>query len=480
LKKSFFPISFILLALCFSPALCLPFAHHDNVRFFGKFYSPPSHDDQKRDPQYAMAYLLGRPLTAEIHQFLYTRIFKIEDLRVVRWIIVAVFAVCSGLLANILYSFGINPLESLCISVAIFILPGIQDAIIMIALQNALAVWLVLWAYLISARQGRNQEFFDDLVIFCLILASMLLYPQWSFFLFVPVLARYLTAPAQNLQSMHKTILRTACLFGITAVFYYFFVKTFLSVHNARAGSYAFTIDLNLLYWKFLLVFTSILPMAFNFWNFHTVTWLGLMLMAMTLVLLRKRALLCSLLLFSTTGFWLLVRTDIILHRIFFVTSVMALTAFLIGTRNKYIIIGAMTIGLLGVHYLTLENALNYYLEFSFIKQRLMEGHEPLSRIHIVLAPANGKGYNGQATVDDTFNSRTASFNFNTDTVNLVKAALKDMGMPDSRWVYSCEDDARKCVGQMPLGYHLLITHSNKNQPVYNSPGMVLIDMNDL
>ena len=141
-----------------------------------------------------MAYLLGRPLTGEIQQIVYTHVSNLEDLRMVRWLTVAAFAICAGLLANIFYSYGLTTLESLCLSVVIFILPGVQDAIIMLAIQNALAIWSVLWAYLISAetRESGLEDTFNALVIFCLILTSMLLYPQWSFFIFVPVLVKYL------------------------------------------------------------------------------------------------------------------------------------------------------------------------------------------------------------------------------------------------------------------------------------------------
>lgn len=470
------------MALCFLPALCLPFAHHDTVRFFGKFYTPASSNPVERDPQYSIVYLLGRPLTAEIHQIIYTHVSSLRDLGLVRWLTVSVIAICAGLLANIYYSFGLSVLESLSLSVAVFILPGIQDAVIMLAVQNALAVLAVLWAYLISCRSYKSgfERFFQGLTVFCLILFSMFLYPQCSFFIFVPALVKYLTAPSQKLQTIQIEILRMALLFGLTAVFYYFFVKTFFSFNSARAGSYAFTIDLNFFYWKALSVFSEILPMAFNFWNIHTITWLGLMLMGLTLVLLRRRAILCFLIILSTVSFWLLIRSDLILHRIFFATSALALTSFLIGMRNKYFIICAMIAGMLGAHYLTYYNSLNYYMEGAYIKQRLMAHQKPFSRIHLILPDANGKGYLNQPTVDDTFNARTMSYNFTTDGLNLLRAAMKEDGIPTSMKVYSCEDVQQKCVKQNHKGYQLLVTHSQKGQPVYYSPNMVLIDMSQL
>jgi len=477
--------------LCFLPALCLPFAHHDNVRFFDKFYTSSSDNPEKRDPQYHMAYLLGRPLTAEIHQIIYTRISHLRDLQIVRWMTVFVFAICAGLLANIFYSFGLATLESLGLSVSIFILPGVQDAIIMLAIQNALAVGAVLWAYLISQKPPKPglNGLLKCLAVCCLLLISMLLYPQWSFFIFVPVLVKYLVTPAQSLWTIHKELLRSILLFSLTAIFYYVYIKTFVSVNNAQAGSYAFTIDLNFLFWKSLSVFSTILPIAFNFWNIHTITWLGLVLMGLTMVLLRERAVLCFLLIIFTVSFWLLIRSDLILHRIFFVTSVMALAAFLVGARNlfliygtvgRYIIICMMTAGLMGVHYLTSYNAMNYHLELEFIKQRLMAHPKPLARIHIVLPTPDGKGYNGHATVDDTFNDKTASYNFETDTLNLLKAALQDMNVPSSWRVYSCEDKQQQCVEHASKNYNLLVTHTNKDQAIYYSPHMVLIDLNDL
>ena len=490
MKKSFL-ISFILLSLCFLPALRLTFAHHDNVRFFNKFYPPPAAGLGIHDPQYSMVYLLGRPLTAEIHQIIYAHISNIKDLCVVRWITVFAFAICAGLLSNILFAAGLKPLESLALSIAVFILPGVQDAVIMLALQNALAILTVLWAHLILQRphQSTPNTLWNFLVAFCLILTSMFLYPQWTFFLFVPLLAKYLTAPPQNLRLIYHELLRTLFLFFLTALFYFFFIKTFVAHNDTRAGAYAFTIDLNFFYWKFFKVFMMILPMSFNLWNIHTITWLGAVLMGVTILLLRKRSILCFLIIILPAGFWLLVRADLILHRIFYVTSVMALITFLIAIRNslrqdgimsKYIMVGAMTAGLLGVHYLTLTNAFNYHIEFAFIKQRLTEHQGPISRIHIVLPQNNGKGYNGQTTVDDTFNARTASYNFNTDTLNLLKAALKDNHVPISWGVYSCEKEELKCINQPPKHSRILVTHSSKGQPLHPSPGTVLIDLNDL
>lgn len=469
------------MSLCFSPALSLPFAHHDNVRFFDKFYDPHPAGPERRDPQYAMAYLLGRPLTAEIHQIIYTHVSQIADLKIIRWLTVIIFALSAGILANIFCTFGLSDLESLCLSVALFILPGVQDAIIMLAIQNALAVWLVLWAYLASCRgYVKDKLFVEALIIFSLILASMLLYPQWSFFFFVPVMVKLLIAPSRDARVIHGEILRLVLFFIGTAVFYYFYIKIFVSYNNARAGSYAFTIDLNFLYWKTIAVFSKVLPMSFNFWNFHTNPWLGWAMMGLTMILLRKRAIPCFLMMAATTSFWLLVRTDVILHRIFFVTAVMALASFLIGARNRYFIVGMMTLGLLTVHHLTYDNARNYYLESAFIQQRLMAHKGDFSRVHIVLARPNGKGYNGKATVDDIFNARTASYSFNTDTLNLLKGVLKNMDLPDSWKVYPCDGDQQKCVEQNPVGKSLLVTHSSKGQQVYNSPGMVLIDFNDL
>lgn len=426
-----------------------------------------------------MVYLLGRPLTAEIHQIIYTHVSNLKDLDLLRCLTVSILAIDAGLLANIFYGFGMGALESLGLSVAIFILPGAEDAVIMLALQNPLAVLMALWAYLSS----------EALVSCCLILASMLLYPQWSFFLFVPLLVKYLIYQHRYLNVVYNELLKSTFIFAITAIFYYCFVKAFISLNNARAGSYAFTIDLNFFYWKLLSVFSKILPMSFNFWNIHTIPWLGLALMGLTIIVLRKQAILCFLIVLSTASFWLLARADVIIHRIFFVTSALALMAFLIGIKNslpvsknigKYIMMGAMTVGLIDVHYLTFLNAVNYNIEFAYIKQSLLAYHKPFSRIHIVLPASNTKGYNGQETVDDTFNARTASYNFTTDTLNLVKAALKDNNVPTSWWVYSCEDDQRKCLRQMPLGYRILVTHTNKDQPVYYSPGMVLIDLNKL
>jgi len=484
LKKSFFLISFILLALCFLPALTLPFAHHDNVRFFSKFYCPASDNPQKRDPQYFLAYLIGRPLTAEIHQIIFTHVSSIRDLTLVRWLTVTVFAICAGLLANIFDSFGLSFLESLGLSVAIFILPGVQDGMLMLGIQNALAVWATLWAYLVSCKsyKSRLEDLFNGSVFFCLMLASMLLYPQWSFFVFVPVLVKYMIlSDPKGLSAIRKQILHLLVFFSVTAVFYFFYIKIFVITDDSRAGTYAFTINFNFLFWKILSVFSKILPMAFNFWNFQTITWLGLAIMGVTLVLLKRKTIICFLLIGWTLGFWLLIPSDLILHRIFYVTSVMALAVFLMGIRkfNKYLIMGAMTIGLIGVHYLTFFNAVNYNIEFSYIRQSLLN-HRHFSRIHVVQVAPNGKGYDGLATVDDIFNAKTANYYFMTDTLNLVRGALRDIHYPDSVWIYSCESDQKKCVEHMPKGYRLLITHTNKNQPIYYSPDMVLIDMNDL
>ena len=202
--------------------------------------------------------------------------------------------------------------------------------------------------------------------------------------------------------------------------------------------------------------------------------------MGLTLVLLKEKSLLFVLLIGWTLGFWLLIPSDLILHRIFFVTSVMALTAFSIGIRkfNKYIIIVMMTVGLVIVHYLSYLNAVNYNIEFNYIKQSMLVYDKPFSRIHIILGRVDGRGYNNQPTVGDTFNAKTAAYNFKTDTLNLIKAALKDINFPEPWMVYSCEDEQQKC--QLPKRYQLLITHTKKDQPVLYSSGMVLIDFNKL
>lgn len=136
--------------------------------------------------------------------------------------------------------------------------------------------------------------------------------------------------------------------------------------------------------------------------------------------------------------------------------------------------------GLLLVHDQTLRNVENYNMEFSFMKQKLVLHRGPLSRIHIVLPPPQSRGYNGRPTVDDTFNDRTVSHNFDYDTVNLLRAALQDARVPASWWLYACRNSQRECVSQMPRGYRLLVTHSVKGEVILATPNMVVIDFNDL
>ena len=438
-----------------------------------------------------MAYLLGRPLTAEIHQFIYTHANNLNDLKTIRCLTLTLFAIDAGCLANIFIAFGLSVFESLILSISVFILPGVQDAIIMLAIQNALAILFTLWAYQISCRieKYRIENALKNLSVISLILMSMFLYPQWSFFIFVPILIKYLLSTPAAVKRVYQEIFKLAVLFTISSLFYYFYIKTFISVHNARAGAYAFTIDLNFLFWKFFSVFTKILPMSFNFWNIYTISWLGFLLMGLTLILLRKKTILTLLFLFSTVSFWLLIRTDIVLHRIFYVTAVMALLAFFIGirkvfnkdlTKGNYLIVGILTAALACVSYLNYFNTLNYYLEFYYVQQTLLEYQEPYSRIHMVLAEPSNTGYNGYSTVDDTFNAKTSSFKFSTDALNLLRAALKENGVPGFVVIDNCEDNQQACVMKKLLKNHLLVTHSNQDQAVNYSPHMVLIDMSKL
>ena len=111
-------IAFIFLYFVFSPVVNIPFAHHDQWRYFfgkinGHFF-------------YAI-FALARPFNSIIEHLVHINVGKIAHLSNIRLLFLVLLSIDVCLVAGILQKLKMEPIDALIMSSLLFLLPGIQS-----------------------------------------------------------------------------------------------------------------------------------------------------------------------------------------------------------------------------------------------------------------------------------------------------------------------------------------------------------------
>jgi len=471
----FFAGIFVCLYFAFSPAVSVPYVHHDSLRYFHKFFNAEA--NASIDPQREWISALGRPLASKVETFIYKKINHLSDVSHLRLMTIAIFALSASLLGEIVMSWGFETIPAFCLSLAIFTLPGIQECVFVPFLSIALSVLLSLSAYMIW-KSGLMWAI-RFMLTFVFLEAAFFTYASSVSFFLIPC-AFLVIFQENNWSVSQKAWLKDVCLWILTAVIYYFLLKI-LFYTKLQVTNHEINFSSGLLLANVKTFFPQCVLQTFNLWNIYNPKHWGASLAIFTGVIWagncfyrksfsevhRTLAIFALFLIFNTVWFMF----GLYLPRTFMGSQ--ALTVILIYWAGQWLLrrwhiynrlaafllcIIFMLIGLISSHITMNNNVLNSNAELMFIRSRLAQySNSSTQQIHIIRAQTAGtKGYNGLTSRYDNFNT---SFIVDNEASDLIRAALKDYPLPIM---------------------HCIVTISDHGQPYKLLSNSIVIDLNDL
>ncbi len=520
----FFLSGFVLLYFLLSAAIVIPYAHHDQIRYFTKKYNPLFKNEIGNDPQAPWQYALGRPVSAKVENFLFHHIHSLTDLARIRLIILVVLGLSMALLASFLFSLRLSPLQSFCISAAIFLLPGPQNIVFTTILPNALAILFALLSYLLLRLcEGMTiaKYVLRLLLSFILLLTAMFTYAAYAFFFLIPTIAVVMFSDRAQWSNVKRIVFRDLLFVALAAGAYFIFTKLYIlpqytAIINSTAPQYHFQFSLATLWEKINIFLIKVIPIVFNLWNVYENQFIAVVLILFSLgaffvkafdddgsfkntsgnsfYFTAQKLVVIFILFLGVNCVWLLSPMMIILYRLFFGASAAAILlifwagnsyiiSFLKNQRWRERILTGWAVFFLVVSggiagFNTTKNVLNSNMELMFVRS-VIASHagKPISRIHVVLPVENNLGYNGFPSLDDNLNRKTTEFS--ADIADYLRLAIMNVADIKRATFFPCEVNQWVCTKVCPPD-QILITKSANGSPIYPSPNMVLIDMNQL
>lgn len=473
--KGFFVLfifSLVWMYFVYSPTVNIPFANHDQYRYFVPKTSSPT-----SEPQFIWLFLItGRPLSALIEQLIFRFTHTLNDLTIIRLIAIILTGFLVTLFSNWLSSNQkFSKIEAFCISIAVFTLPGIQNFIIMTNVSNLTAITLAFLSYL-SIIKIDEFSIKGYLPSAALLLGSLFIYPALTFFFFVPLLIRLLLSDKESISKEIKLTFRAIAFVIINCIIYYALVKCVLHTiynfyHNINAvqPDYNFNL-LNIpIFFAIMNLLKRVYPMASSFWIFHTslpllilgglipFIFLSIKIKEITKIIKNKNRWIIPLLLmfqiiifFAAGSFTFLIKPYFpILYRTLFVLSAMLLVLMLISifylsdrgfpSLTKYFRIITCFLLLIIPSILANRNvahtALNANMEINHIITTIRKSNlKNPEKIHFRIPQRVEYGYNGQRCIGDEFNFCSANSALSKASFYYIAAcALSQMHykMPD-------------------------------------------------
>lgn len=510
-------IAFVLLFLSMSSALWLESAHHDNTRYFKGEISEIYKSNCLNDSQYSWLKLIGRPVTAEIECKVFKNTKTFSDLKKIRLIVVGILALGSTFLGLILYRNGINLFVSLPISVSIFTLPGMQNAVLMTNIPNVITPAFALFSfYILSQVKNFNiRSLLMTSVAVALLVISGLTYPAMSFIFFLGWIVRSFTASNDSSDSALKKAIFEFTIFIFSMVLALVLSRALLDSSLAERLinlTDNFKVDLSptSLILKIPFILTAGFPLASSFWfmesDYKFIFFVTIALLVGLLCLRSKladttracRVASISLVLISIAlacaplG---LTKSPVLHQRVLFVLEASLLLGVLLSIylmlenylpnskgrlSLRYLIpfYTALAIGLFHSNYSVTLSAWATNLEMNFVRIKYAEFNGIPRRIHLVRSENNNTGFNGRPSLTDEFNRKTTDYQ--QDITDFLRLSLYGSHLTaNERKLTYCDPSTTDCEMVVPQD-NIIISYSDYKTPFCKTPGMLLVDMNVL
>lgn len=208
-SKDVFWLAAMGVLLLFGPAVFIPYAHHDQYRYF---LEPPGLLGCTADPQYLWLLRLLRPINAWIECSAMLAVDGFGELQILRGLAVLALAAFAGGLAKTLAPlFPGRPFATAALTLACVSLPGGQYVVNMANLPHVLAAGLALAGGRLAMRIGR-QPWLTGLA---LMLLSVMAYPAHIGFALVPAIIEL------RQKSPRRNVLLLAATIGVLGLAYW-------------------------------------------------------------------------------------------------------------------------------------------------------------------------------------------------------------------------------------------------------------------
>ena len=520
----------------YSPALNIPFAHHDQYRFFREDYHRPAELRKERtnDNQYSGIRQIGRPITAEIEYRTFKNVAVIKDLTFFRYITVFVIVISATLIAVWLYYLGLPKYAAFLVSGSLFTLPGIQNFVCMANIPNVLAIFLAVVSSLmlyrlrfLSVRSLSRRNLVDAVAIlsvsFLTLMAALFSYPTVASLFLLPPLTLILFRKLDEWAEIRKVVVMHLGVLGVASIVYFIMVKCLLSPATGRKGAGAYQVELTYdVVGKIRWFIKPVSVWALNLWNIYLKNEVVLLVLlviclgvlAKTVAFLnsdffsknRRKAVSTALqgvtaviaLVLAVNMPLILMSSRLLLFRIILPYTAVIVTILFFALRELVEAVGrkwaksATTIvfsivfvgSALYANFNVSNNALNSYTETLFISSQLAKYvDDGIKRIHVVVPVLNGKryrlGYNGRPQITGEFNA--GPLTHPSWVLEIVRAALLQV-MDASRFVVvGCAkgQSLQECL-KNASAQTIVVTYSETNEPIEMTPKTVVVNMNDL
>jgi hypothetical protein len=525
MKKSFlsfltyFILAYLLLFLAFQSTVWIESAHHDNTRYFRSDNSVAFKSNCYNDSQYPWIILTGRPITAQVECQVFKNTLQLDDLNKMRVAVIGLIATAAAVLALILLKLGVEQISAFLIALAIFSLPGMQNAAFMTNFANAVTPLLALLAYFlidpirnVGPWKYSGEEWTRALGAFIWLLIAALTYPAIAFLFFLGGMARLFMARQVNWR-MHATwLVRDTLIFSCSMLAGIVVVK--IVIANAMISLVTdlpdhVKSDLSLLsiVGKAPFLWNEVLPYAASFWFMYK-GFLGNAVLAVLIIAsvyifistsfknkkieftqLRLALIFLMLCLFTFAPFMLAKFPPMYQRVLFPGMAGLLLTLFILIPRavaeffpkkRACLFLSAVLAltGLVTASFTQTQNVWNTNAEMMFIRAELAQYETLPRRVHVIQPIKNSLGFNGRTTQGDEFNSKTTDFE--RDIPEIITLSYYGSNKNITRkQVLACNPMNQDCEAMIPKDAVILSTSEYGNK-FCRSDDMVVIDMNRL
>ena len=285
----FFSIAFLLFCFIYLPLLALPSAQHDDYNFFA--WGSALGKGIALHPQSLFTFYFGRPFQGIFCSILMPFVKIPADFAYIRLISIFFAAAATALFAVWFRILNIGRWPVFFISLAIFLLPGVQFYILLIiSSPMIIAVFLSLSSALLLNKISERTSFLKlplynlkfmliTFIAFLMLLVSIFTYPVSAMFFLVPILSIILFREIKDWKDTRRIVFSNIMLLLLVCLtFYllqrYIFIPYLLKhypqgahVIMAKNSPYKFALSHDLLR-KFFTLKTIIIQ-SLNLWNIY-------------------------------------------------------------------------------------------------------------------------------------------------------------------------------------------------------------------
>ncbi len=459
-----------------APALWTAFAHHDQYRYFSETLGNPALAQRcEANRQYLWLYKIGRPLAAELECMIFRGVKVPADLTAYRFAVAALQALLAAVVALGLRRYRLSWQAAGALGIAIVLLPGGLNTVMMANFANALTPILALVSYALLEAAGSRDRTWPEggrgLLLaaaawLCLFAACHLFLGLVVFFFF----ASFAEALLGSGESRWEKALRDILFFAAVALPYYLLLVLYYVPGFAPSQpvppAYATALSAESILVGVVKLFLLLRAMA-NLWNIYPIV--GPFIAMVVIVVAARLAahihrsqairrlggpgagrLLLLLVLFGAANIVVIVAPEWLVYRLTLAQSAILLLWLFVsllslaeawrpgwGARTERPLAFAfLALGAVFAGWTTSESAFASALERAYMRSVLAAAPAgSFDQVAVVEPPTDWRaprGLNGRPYASDEFNmpSTLGSDNLGSNVPAMVRAAMLELKRP--------------------------------------------------